>query len=715
MLRNEPPPRATWILEHLVSGERDEAIAGDLLEEFRSGRSGGWYRQQVLLACAISWSRSLSARVPVLFFALLWSILAPAWYVLIEKAEHQFASQPIFDMSTPFSMAMACIAWIVLHAAFLWAGLIVYRYTYGLLGTNLRQGDMRRAFWRATLILPPVYFVIFVIACLYRFAVPALAHMHLAASSLDQVADFGIFPDVIRIPYFVALLCALWGTVHPFLLRQACAPGETAPEDASMFSHSIFGLTGQAIPSAARFLAWMVAAGLINASIAAILLCVLPVSETPAPGSLLMRALCYIAAGVAAGAVGAYAYWQGPWSPFRDRSPVPFSLFVLVCSSGWIWIPATVIFFRAFSTAGAFAAMIGAYVLAGALRSATYAVLGPATAPSGSAAHNPPELFEESLYRPPADLTGYTIAILLIAAGAALAVRWNLGAGGLLAFAAALFAWKKTIPRERTWQGSRAYLRASARIALLLVPAIVVTAWALLDGAAHQHGIVRPGEAHGAPASSGPARASKMRTISYGSGGYVSVILWPSLPKKQILPPVPSSDRILAPGSREPFIIHFDGAYTYVQPPDRQPGPGAHRAHGTPLEVAIESNNALPVIMTAHQSLPAAIPASRCREIDVRIENRDNIQGRVSMALLLTGSRSTKSNGFYLGQQPILSMEPMFFSIKTSPVTETLRFSVSQNLPFRSFTGITFLFLPDIAHHFVAPRIAIEQLQFLPR
>lgn len=43
-----PPTAATWILKHLLLGEGNEALEGDLLEEFQRGRSASWYWRQVL-------------------------------------------------------------------------------------------------------------------------------------------------------------------------------------------------------------------------------------------------------------------------------------------------------------------------------------------------------------------------------------------------------------------------------------------------------------------------------------------------------------------------------------------------------------------------------------------------------------------------------------------------------------------------------------------
>jgi hypothetical protein len=102
------------------------------------------------------------------------------------------------------------------------------------------------------------------------------------------------------------------------------------------------------------------------------------------------------------------------------------------------------------------------------------------------------------------------------------------------------------------------------------------------------------------------------------------LILWPFPEKKQIVQPLPAPESLLAPGTARLLIISFDGHYWYVQPPDKLPGPTAHKAHGTPLGADIESKNSVPLIMEAHQVLGTAIPIARCREIQIDIENRDN-------------------------------------------------------------------------------------------
>jgi hypothetical protein len=78
----EPPPFARWVLEHCVPGGGNDAMAGDLVEQLRAGRTRGWYRRQVLGALALGWARDLGDDRALVVFALLWSVFEPAWWLL---------------------------------------------------------------------------------------------------------------------------------------------------------------------------------------------------------------------------------------------------------------------------------------------------------------------------------------------------------------------------------------------------------------------------------------------------------------------------------------------------------------------------------------------------------------------------------------------------------------------------------------------------------
>ena len=81
----------------------------------------------------------------------------------------------------------------------------------------------------------------------------------------------------------------------------------------------------------------------------------------------------------------------------------------------------------------------------------------------------------------PIDLTGYAIAIGIFLAGAALTMRWISTAAAFLALSAAVFAWKWTIPRWSALDERNEFRRAVRRVALVFIPAMLITAWALFD------------------------------------------------------------------------------------------------------------------------------------------------------------------------------------------------------------------------------------------
>lgn len=49
MNRREPPALANWLLKHSGFARQNPPLAGDLLEEFRSGRSAAWYWRQTIV------------------------------------------------------------------------------------------------------------------------------------------------------------------------------------------------------------------------------------------------------------------------------------------------------------------------------------------------------------------------------------------------------------------------------------------------------------------------------------------------------------------------------------------------------------------------------------------------------------------------------------------------------------------------------------------
>jgi hypothetical protein len=706
------------MLEHLTPAGRDEALGGDLLEEFRGGRSEGWYWWQVLSACGVGWLRSLRARGSLLMFALAWSMLAPAWNVLCERIEDSAILARLWYLAAGFWIFPAMAAWIALHTAFVWAGMLIFIAAHGSFGRKIHAGGLRRGFMIAPLILVPLYGIMVLIVTLYWYS--AFAQASLATTPMAEIADLRVLADVLRIPYFVALVAALWRAIPQSANRSEEMANESIPHEAEAHSDTLALLKTLEPVTLSRFFGFMVAAGLMNALIGGFLICRLPEAHAPSLVSLLIRAACYVVVGVVGGVAGTWLYWKSPVSPLRESAPLSFPLFALVCSAGWVWVPAMAILSEQISPVTAFVAMIGAFVLATGLRGATYYVFAPAQRSAAPDGMEDGDLFAESLYRPPWEAHGYVIAICLYAAGAALLNHSQYTAALLLALSASLFAWKRTVRVRPPGGDGREVRRAAVRLAYVAIPAVLVTAWALLDGVAHRN-VAGQGQGNAAFAASRSTAGedSQRKPTRTGAAnamnGYESIILWPVPDKKEIIAPIPAQMDLLTPGNRKPLVIRFDGPYWYYQPPEKAPSKGAHEAQGSPLAIDIQAENFISLTMEAHQRLGSSIPLARCREIEVEVLNRDNRRGMVAVGVLLTDSVSRGKQTIYLGQQPVVSSQAEHFAMKTSPVSEVLRFTVPETAKIRRFDEINVMFFPDGANFGKGPKMAVGQFELMPR
>jgi hypothetical protein len=477
-------------------------------------------------------------------------------------------------------------------------------------------------------------------------------------------------------------------------------------------------------PGTMRYFGFIVTAGLLNSLIAAFLFLRLPDAHAPSLTTLVVRASIFVFVGALAGTAGAWYYWRRPASPLLVDPPIPFRLFALSSAAGWVWVPAVVLLSREDSPLTCPVAVLGAALLAAALRQAIPSRGLLLSAPGSARTQQDKTLFAATLRTSPREIHGYLLAIGLYIAAYELVNGWILDAGGLLALCAFLFVWKWTLEPSAAagdkLHSRKQTVRAARRLALMLVPAVLVTLFALLYGVGHRNRLEAIAAAQArsnAPSQADDAAQNSQANTppsANGIAGYQSIILWPFPQKKEILPPLPQPASLLAPGTTKPLIIRFDGPYFYFQPPHKGPSLAALQVRGTPLIHDFQSNNFMPLVMEAHQALGSAIPLARCREIQVGILNGDNRPGVINVAVLL-GHSSAPSNQLYLGQQPVVSSQPANFGFKATAASENLRFPVPASAKLRSFNQITVMILPDDVNYDQGSKVAIQQFQLIPR
>lgn len=89
MRPSQPPVAATWLLKRLAC--ENEALAGDLMEEYRKGRSAGWYWRQILIAIAVGSANTIRAHKVLALRAIFvgWSAQFLTNYLI---------GHPVFDL-----------------------------------------------------------------------------------------------------------------------------------------------------------------------------------------------------------------------------------------------------------------------------------------------------------------------------------------------------------------------------------------------------------------------------------------------------------------------------------------------------------------------------------------------------------------------------------------------------------------------------------------
>lgn len=199
MRRTERPPLiANWILEHLTPGDRNDALTGDLLEEFRGGRTAGWYWRQVLTTIAIRCFSEIRAHSLALVFAAVWSIPVRAWWFFaLWYAAHSVG----YILPTPYSTYLGMCISVVLT---LWIGLAAYVLINSLTVHSFDLKGIVRG-----LCAGPVVFLFLTVLLKISWPHPTVIHQYGCCQFVAHkgVASFGA---VEVLAYFLSLATAAW-------------------------------------------------------------------------------------------------------------------------------------------------------------------------------------------------------------------------------------------------------------------------------------------------------------------------------------------------------------------------------------------------------------------------------------------------------------------------------------------------------------------------
>lgn len=157
MRQSGPPRAATWMLRHLVPGERNDALAGDLLEEFRAGRSAAWYWRQVLACIAIINTRVVVVQTGALLFAALWALLYPAWLSITRIGAFPRLDHAMYNLAWPWSTICELGLSFLILISFVWAGLLIYLVLETLTLWSFSLQRLRRGMLRSAAVFAPLY------------------------------------------------------------------------------------------------------------------------------------------------------------------------------------------------------------------------------------------------------------------------------------------------------------------------------------------------------------------------------------------------------------------------------------------------------------------------------------------------------------------------------------------------------------------------------
>jgi hypothetical protein len=224
MNRADPPHIATRMLEHLTLGAYNDALAGDLLEQFRSGRSdrtSAWYWRQVFVAIAVGCFREILNNRNLMLFAILWSMVSPAWIVITANAAvYTRAYGLMWHMDWPWSSICAIALSLAMSLAFIWSGMALYLIPRMTVTRSFNTRRLARSLFQALPMFVTISAVPFALSLMFT---PGHGHVidRRTLTPLNAITDLRSWAMVERMFNLPIPLYGLWKATR--LLRKVPA------------------------------------------------------------------------------------------------------------------------------------------------------------------------------------------------------------------------------------------------------------------------------------------------------------------------------------------------------------------------------------------------------------------------------------------------------------------------------------------------------------
>lgn len=207
----------TWVLRQLPWHPYAEALLGDLLEEFASGRrTAGWYCRQVMAAVGMTVLRSSRGYGFPLAFSAAWSLLYPVWQRPLWTSWMEGAVYPRWwALDWPYSAVLEIGSGMLPALLFLWLGFAVYVALRAGVGVDPGRGRRSEFSWRRVPVSFSFSLSVLLVATLAVFGLAGDARGDHSRALGDAIFFLAPYRPVLSLPLGLSLLASILSARRP--------------------------------------------------------------------------------------------------------------------------------------------------------------------------------------------------------------------------------------------------------------------------------------------------------------------------------------------------------------------------------------------------------------------------------------------------------------------------------------------------------------------